>query len=36
MPASTVKVDRATLFGNPFSSEEYGHERAVPLLPRLD
>jgi hypothetical protein len=32
MPANTVKVDRTTLFGNPFSVKEYGHDRAVALL----
>jgi hypothetical protein len=31
MPANTVKVDRTTLFGNPFSIKEYGHDRAVAL-----
>jgi len=31
MPASTVKVDRTTLFGNPFSIEDYGHDTAVAL-----
>src|SRR3979411_2918308 len=31
MPANTVKVDRTTLFGNPFSVKEYGHDRAVTL-----
>lgn len=31
MPADTVKVDRTTLFGNPFSVKEYGHDRAVAL-----
>ena len=31
MPANTVKVDRTTLFGNPFSIEDYGHDRAVAL-----
>jgi uncharacterized protein DUF4326 len=31
MPGNTVKVDRTTLFGNPFSIEEYGHDRAVEL-----
>ena len=31
MPANTVKVDRTTLFGNPFSVNEYGHDRAVAL-----
>jgi Domain of unknown function (DUF4326) len=27
--ANTVKVDRTTLFGTPFSVKEYGHDRAV-------
>jgi Domain of unknown function (DUF4326) len=31
MPANTVKVDRTTLFGNPFSVKEYGHDRSVAL-----
>jgi hypothetical protein len=31
MPANTVKVDRTTLFGNPFSVAAYGHDRAVAL-----
>jgi hypothetical protein len=31
MPANTVKVDRSTLFGNPFSVKEYGHDHAVAL-----
>ena len=31
MPANAVKVDRTTLFGNPFSIKEYGHDRAVEL-----
>ena len=31
MPAKTVKVDRTTRFGNPFSIEGYGRERAVAL-----
>jgi hypothetical protein len=31
MPAGTVKVDRTTLFGNPFSIQQYGHDRAVEL-----
>ncbi|MBO0739874.1 MAG: DUF4326 domain-containing protein [Hyphomicrobiaceae bacterium] len=31
MPANTVKVDRTTRFGNPFSIEVYGRERAVAL-----
>ena len=31
MPANAVKVDRTTLFGNPFSLEDWGHDRAVAL-----
>jgi Domain of unknown function (DUF4326) len=31
MPPGTVKVDRTTLFGNPFPIKEYGHDRAVEL-----
>jgi uncharacterized protein DUF4326 len=31
MPPNTVKVDRTTLFGNPFSIAEHGHDRAVEL-----
>ena len=31
MPANTVKVDRTTLFGNPFSIKDFGHDRAVEL-----
>src|SRR5689334_8129162 len=31
MPPGTVKVDRTTLFGNPFPVKEYGHDRAVEL-----
>jgi hypothetical protein len=31
MPPDTVKVDRTTLFGNPFSIKEHGHDRAVEL-----
>jgi hypothetical protein len=31
MPPNTVKVDRTTLFGNPFSIRDYGHDRAVAL-----
>jgi Domain of unknown function (DUF4326) len=31
MPANTVKVDRTTLFGNPFSVKEHGLDRAVVL-----
>jgi len=30
-PASAVKVDRTTPFGNPFSIEDWGHDRAVAL-----
>ena len=29
MPALTVKVDRITKFGNPFSIDRYGREQAV-------
>jgi hypothetical protein len=31
MPPGTVKVDRTTPFGNPFSIKEHGHDRAVEL-----
>lgn len=31
MPPNTVKIDRTTLFGNPFSVIKYGHDRAVGL-----
>src|SRR5262245_45322412 len=31
MPANTVKVDRTTPFGNPFSIKDYGHDKAVTL-----
>jgi hypothetical protein len=31
MPDNTAKVDRSTLFGNPFVVGEYGHDRAVAL-----
>jgi len=31
LPANTVKVDRTTRFGNPFSIEDHGRERAVAL-----
>jgi hypothetical protein len=31
MPAGTVKVDRTTLFGNPFAIADWGHDRAVSL-----
>jgi hypothetical protein len=29
MPPNTVKIDRSTVFGNPFSVELYGREGAV-------
>jgi len=29
MPANTVKVDRTTLFGNPFRVQDHGHDRAI-------
>jgi len=29
MPANTVKVDRATVFGNPFSVKQHGHSGSV-------
>ena len=31
MPANTLKVDRTTLFGNPFSIKDHGHDQAVAL-----
>jgi hypothetical protein len=31
MPADAVKVDRSTLFGNPFAIKDWGHDRAVAL-----
>jgi ATP-dependent DNA helicase RecQ len=31
MPANCVKVDRTTLFGNPFSIKDWGHDKAVAL-----
>ena len=31
MPANSVKVDRTTLFGNPFSIADCGHDSAVAL-----
>jgi len=33
MPANTVRVDWTTLFGNLFSVEGFGHDRAVALRP---
>jgi hypothetical protein len=32
MPANTVKVDRTTKFGNPFTPDRYGREQAVALF----
>jgi hypothetical protein len=32
MPANTVKVDRSTLFGNPFLAVDYGSNGAVALF----
>ncbi len=31
MPANTIKVDRTTPFGNPFSAKDYGRDGAVAL-----
>ncbi len=31
MPSNTVKVDRSTIFGNPFALKPYGPEQAVAL-----
>jgi hypothetical protein len=31
MPANTIKVDRTTAFGNPFSAKDYGRDGAVAL-----
>ncbi|MET1028078.1 MAG: DUF4326 domain-containing protein [Dongiaceae bacterium] len=31
MPPDTVKVDRTTFFGNPFSIDDFGHDHAVEL-----
>ena len=31
MPPNTVKVDRSTIYGNPFSAEQFGRETAVAL-----
>ena len=31
IPPNTLKVDRSTKFGNPFSADQYGRERAVEL-----
>lgn len=31
MPANTRKVDRATIYGNPFAVAGYEHEKAVAL-----
>jgi hypothetical protein len=32
MPANAVKVDRTTVFGNPFPAKDYGHDRAGALF----
>jgi Domain of unknown function (DUF4326) len=32
MPANTVKVDRTTLFGNPFSAEQHGRTGAIRMF----
>ena len=32
MPANTVKVDRTTLFGNPFSAAQHGRSGAVRMF----
>lgn len=32
MPANTVKVDRTTVWGNPFDVREYGHDLAMHLF----
>src|SRR5262245_23506598 len=32
MPTNTVKVDRATRFGNPFLQSQYGRGRAIALF----
>jgi hypothetical protein len=34
MPANTVKVDRATVFGNPFRVDIYGRAEAINLFRR--
>jgi hypothetical protein len=34
MPENTVKVDRTTRFGNPFTEDRYGREPAVILFRR--
>ena len=31
IPADAVKVDRTTVFGNPFTVERYGREQAIAL-----
>lgn len=31
LPANTLKVDRSTLFGNPFPAIDHGHDHAVAL-----
>jgi Domain of unknown function (DUF4326) len=32
MPANTVKVDRTTLFGNPFTVDQHGHSGAIRMF----
>lgn len=32
MPRNTLRVDRTTLFGNPFDVREYGHDLALRLF----
>ena len=32
MPANTVKVDRSTPLGNPFTAKDYGQARAIRLF----
>jgi len=32
MPTNTVKVDRATRFGNPFLQSQYGRDRAMAMF----
>jgi hypothetical protein len=32
MPANTLKVDRTTLFGNPFSAEQHGRTGAMRMF----
>lgn len=32
MPPNTLRVDRSTVFGNPYDVREYGHELALTLF----